>query len=441
MSYEAYALKSFYSSLLSLFSSSARQTEDTTRTRSLRVRAIEVSPDKRVGYLNEQVGFAALGKDSLGDIVQGARFDWSSSDERLLRIDDSGQATLIAPGLVWVTASSALASSRVPVLIRPSARSLQTDEEWKTDQDQLRPDGSLVAAGGDPATENGRPVGIGALFGSLIDKLAPTAHAQTLGGDSGDFLYDELWSEPRNLVGSPRNRAMESSPIGAVLPEGSNFEFSIPIIGRPGRGVPLGLSMNYNSRIWSRHGNAVTFNAVNTWPYLGFTLSFGRIVTYASGSNTKFVLIDSDGTRHYLGSGPGGTTTTYATNDGSHITYVGKATGGSLYYNNGVRKGVGLINNRLLVNSVWDSNGNYLSISYASQPSPSCNTGAGFVWKQAISSITDTLGRVISFNYDDCNNLVSITGPGLGGTSTTLVQFDYITASPSNSFSGLTVEN
>lgn len=129
LSYEAYALKSFYSSLLSLFSSSARQTEDTTRTRSLRVRAIEVSPDKRVGYLNEQVGFAALGKDSLGDIVQGARFDWSSSDERLLRIDDSGQATLIAPGLVWVTASSALASSRVPVLIRPSARSLQTDEE------------------------------------------------------------------------------------------------------------------------------------------------------------------------------------------------------------------------------------------------------------------------------------------------------------------------
>ncbi|HSE38043.1 MAG TPA: hypothetical protein VLG74_12140, partial [Blastocatellia bacterium] len=60
-SYEAYALKSFYSSLLSLFSSSAEHRED-TRTRSLRVRAIEVSPGKRVGYLNEQVGFAAIGK-------------------------------------------------------------------------------------------------------------------------------------------------------------------------------------------------------------------------------------------------------------------------------------------------------------------------------------------------------------------------------------------
>jgi hypothetical protein len=116
--------------------------------------------------------------------------------------------------------------------------------------------------------------------------------------NSGDFLYDELWSEPRNLVGSPRNRVMDASRIGSVLPDGSNFEFSVPIEGLPGRGVPLGLSMNYNSRIWSRHGSAVTFNAVNSWPYIGFTLSFGRIVTYASGSNTKFVLIDEDQTRH-----------------------------------------------------------------------------------------------------------------------------------------------
>jgi hypothetical protein len=171
-------------------------------------------------------------------------------------------------------------------------------------------------------------------------------------------------------------------------------------------------------------------------------LSFGRIATYPAGSNTKFVLIDSDGTRHYLGSGPGGTTTTYSTNDGSHVTYVGNTTSGVLYYNNGIKKSVTLRNNRLLVTSVSDSNGNYITISHSSQPTPSCNNGAGFVWKQAISSITDTLGRVITFNYDDCNNLVSITGPGLGGTTTTLVQFDYnIVWGVSNSFSGLTVEN
>jgi RHS repeat-associated protein len=207
--------------------------------------------------------------------------------------------------------------------------------------------------------------------------------------------------------------------------------------------LPLSLSLNYNSRIWSRHGtSAVTFNAVNTWPYLGFTLSFGRIVTYPAGSNTKFVLIDSDGTRHYLGSGPGGTSTTYQTNDGSHITYVGTATGGgTLYYNNGITKSVWMVNNRLLVSQIQDSNGNYITISYASQSFPSCQSGAGFQWKQAISSITDTLGRVVSFNYDSCNNLVSITGPDQGGTTSTIAQFDYNVTNVSNSFSGLTIEN
>ena len=170
-SYEAYAARSFYSSLLSLFSSSAQQRED-TGTRSLRVRAIELNPGKRVGYLNERIGFSAVGKDSLGNIVQGARFEWSSSDERLLRIDDSGQGTLIAPGLVWVTASTPLASSRAPVLVRPTVRGLQTDEEWRIDQDQLRPDGSTATTG---TTGDGRPDGLGAFLGSLIDKLAPTA--------------------------------------------------------------------------------------------------------------------------------------------------------------------------------------------------------------------------------------------------------------------------
>ena len=414
-----------------LFHPSAR-TQETTVDRTGRVSAIRIEPGKQVAYQDQHISFSAVGFDSTGGIVHGARFTWSSSDETKLQIDDLGQATAVGNGLAWVTASTRFASARVPVLVRPGARPFQTDDQWKVDQDQLRPDGTVTTGT------------VGTLIDSLMEKLVPTVHAQTSGGDSGDFLYDELWSEPRNLVGSPRNRIMDASNIGTVLPEGSNFEFSVPIESLPGRGLPLSLSLNYNSRIWSRHGSAVTFNAVNSWPYLGFSLSFGRIVTYPSGLNTKFVLIDSDGTRHYLGSGPGGAQTTYQTNDGSHITYVGTATsGGVLYYNNGTRKGVSMVNNRLLVSWMSDSNGNYISIGYASQPTP-CqdNSGkVGYIWKQAISSITDTLGRVAQFNYDCWNYLTSITGPGLNGTNVTLAQFDYALGWPSTSFSGLTVEN
>ena len=66
------------------------------------------------------------------------------------------------------------------------------------------------------------------LFNKLTEGLMLTAHAQTSGG-SGDLLYDELWSEPRNLVGSPRNRVMAASAVGnasgGTLPAGA---FSCP---------------------------------------------------------------------------------------------------------------------------------------------------------------------------------------------------------------------
>jgi YD repeat-containing protein len=433
--------------------------QETTASRTNRVSTIEVSPNKIVGYQNQAIGFAAVGRSGSGEIVQGARFNWSSSDLTKVQIDDSGQASLLAPGLVWVTASTAFASSRVPVLIRLGSRPVMSDSEWQADQNQLRPDGSIGTVGqidGAPQLNDSRerstklsskPAVYTVKSASSVRRglrtrvslAAPSPPPQASGGDSNDFLYDELWSEPRNLVGSPRNRVMDSSRIGAVLPEGSNFEFSIPIDGLAGRGIPLGLGLHYNSRVWSRHGSAVTFNAVNTWPYVGFSMSFGRIVKYGSGSGTKWVLIESNGTRRYLGSGTGGT---YQTNDGSHITYVGNSGSGTLYFNSGIKMSVTSVNNRLLVTQIRDRNGNFITISYKSQSAnQNCNSGVGYAWKQALDTVTDTLGRVISFNYDDCNNLISITAPDYGSGTQTLAQFDYQAATISNSFSGLTVEN
>ena len=124
--------------------------------------------------------------------------------------------------------------------------------------------------------------------------------------------------------------------IGSVLPEQNNFSFGIPIYSLPGRGLGAGVSLNYNSRVWSRHGSAITYNAINGWPFAGFSLGYGRIFTYGSGASTKYVLVGADGTRRYLGTGSDTTSTTYQTSDGSHITFVGsKSAGGSVYFNNG----------------------------------------------------------------------------------------------------------
>jgi YD repeat-containing protein len=386
------------------------------------VRGLDVSPAKLVAHVGQTMSFAGRPSDFAGRAVQGLRLSWTSSDPNKAAVSDLGLATFLGPGLAWITASAGAISARAPVLVLAEARQPQTDADWDAEQGRLSIDGSLSPSGG----------GFKEKLSSILDNLLPAAYAQSGGDDSGDLGFDGLWNNPANLIGNPVNRLTERTHIGNVLPESSNFNLSIPLWSLPGRGVPLNLSLAYNSQLWSLNGSSIVFNAVNTWPYVGFTLGFGRIITYASGSNTSFLLVDGDGTRHFLGTGPASQMATYTTNDGTHITYVGNAiNGGTIYYTNGASKTVQMINNRLLVAGMSDTNGNQVGLSYlSSSTTGSCNTGGAAQWHIAISSITDTLGRIITFNYDSCNNLVSITAPGIGGTAqepvtVTLAQFDY----------------
>ena len=135
---------SFGAFLKRLFSSRTSKPQETTETRSSGVRSIRINPGRQVVYLFQRIPFTAVAFNSLGDLQQGVKFIWSSSDEAKLQINDAGQATASSPGLVWVKASTAFASSSVPVLIRPGSRPIQTDIEWEHDQNQLRPDGTLT---------------------------------------------------------------------------------------------------------------------------------------------------------------------------------------------------------------------------------------------------------------------------------------------------------
>jgi RHS repeat-associated protein len=409
-------------------SKAAVQRPEKLADRIAAVSSVRVSPQRFVGYLGQSLTFTGLPAGIAGSTIQGVRFTWESADPDKVTIDEAGNARFLQPGLAHIICHAGTVSGIATVLVRPGTRQVQTDAEWNDDQNSLT--GSMTPGGDKPA--------IAGIVPGLLEKLAPTVYAQG-GGGSSDFPYDELWSEPRNLVGSPRNRAIEPARMGLVLPEGSNFEFAIPIEGLGGRGMGTSLALYYNSRVWSRHGNAVTFNAVNGWPFAGFSLGFGRILTYGSPSNTKYVLIDPNGTRHYLGAGASTTTGTYQTSDGTHITFVGSAAyGGSLYFTNGESVTITVVNNLLLPTQITEPNGNYEQIAYKSSAS-------GFA-PLAIDYVTDSLARVIQFQYDANFNLTSITAPGVGGTSqnpvtTTLAQFDYQSRSLGYNFTGLTVEN
>lgn len=161
----------------------------------------------------------------------------------------------------------------------------------------------------------------------------------------------------------------------------------------------------------------------------------------------KYLLIDPDGTRHYLGSGNWWGTNVYQTSDGSHIKFVGSAqNGGTLIYNDGTSVDITPVNNRLVPTMIIDDNGNYIQIAYK----PDCyydqsGVHCGVFPPASIDYIGDTLGRRIEFQYNSTGRLTSITAPGFGGTSQspvtrTIAQFDYESHSISYNFSGLTVE-
>jgi YD repeat-containing protein len=430
----------FFRRLLS--SKPARQ--ESLADRIAQVARLKISPLKLVAYQNQVIAFTALPTNFAGETVQGVRVEWESSNTDKVDIDDSGEAVCLQPGLAIITCRAGLIAGVAAVLVRAGHRPPQTDEEWRADQSAFGARGILPLGAGGSGTSGAR--GTASFFTSLVDRLMPTAYAQTQGYSNNDFPFDELYSESRNLVGSPRNRAIESTRTGTVLPEGSNFNMAIPIVGLGGRGLSASLTLNYNSRVWSRHGNAITFDAAESRPGPGFSIGFGRIIAYGPTNATRYLLVDADGTRRFLGMG--GTriqTVTVQTMDGSHITYTGNALyGGTLYFNDGTKVDINVINNRLLPWRITDSNGNYVTIAYKSFY---CNTNCQIcdcpIYYPALTLdyVTDTMGRIIQFNYDSYSNLTSVTAPGFAGTTRTLAQFDYQSSTISGNFSGLTVEN
>lgn len=391
---------------------SARELSMAERTAG--VTAVKVSPHKLVGYVGDSLTFVGIGTDSADQPVHGAKLTWESSHPDRLTIDDAGQATLLHPGLVRVTAHAGLAQQTVGVLIRPTQRRIQTDLEWQVDQDSF--DGSTI---GQTNAES--------LVAKLMVRLAPTASAQG-GGQGAD--YANAWP---GHVGTPPFAALEQTRLGPVMP-GNNFELPLPLVDLGGRGMATSLTAYYNSNVWGAtlgQNTTYVFDPIQSWPSPGFSLGFGRIIIYdysyydGVGWGYKYMLIDPNGTRHNLGVGSGTGSNTLETKDGSHITYVGNALGGTLYYQDGTRMTISLVNNRRLPTQITDTNGNYIQIAYK--------------WETnypgiAINYIVDTLGRVIQFNYGEwpappgSTLLTSITTP-TGG-----VTFNYQTVTMNHNF-------
>ncbi|HXT64127.1 MAG TPA: hypothetical protein VN696_13900 [Pyrinomonadaceae bacterium] len=198
------------------------------------------------------------------------------------------------------------------------------------------------------------------------------------------------WIDPQNRTGT-----------GGVDLLSNNLNFDLPLIGLSGRGLNLNLSLSYNSRIWTRAGGYVEFDAGNDSLSPGFRFNVPGLQGpyWNDQTNTYFYLfITPSGSKvelRYTGSG-----NTYESKDSSYIQLIDSGTSWLVRTSDGTQLSFTTTNGFVRCTQIKDRNGNYLTLTY---------TGGD------ISTITDTLNRVLTFNYNQpmpnepYGDLISIT--------------------------------
>ncbi|HBB90011.1 MAG TPA: hypothetical protein DC047_20600 [Blastocatellia bacterium] len=239
------------------------------------------------------------------------------------------------------------------------------------------------------------------------------------GGSGGAGGSDPFFGTART---KPEN---ETGDTGVTL--GSrNFNWSTPLVSLPGRaGLDVGISLFYNSLVWTKQGNEIQYNADHGSPAPGFQIGLPRLQArfFDTEDNAwAYVMITPSGGRVEMKQV--GSTNVYESADSTYaqLTFpnsipVVKTTDGTQYVF-GTHASV-----EWRCTKIEDRNGNYISATYDS------STGH-------LETTSDTLERVLTFHYDSNNNLQAITQPW-GNIQHTWVEFYYKTISMSFTFSGV----
>jgi YD repeat-containing protein len=238
---------------------------------------------------------------------------------------------------------------------------------------------------------------------------------------------------------SARLDASNRTGAGGVDPLSRNFNWSLPLVSLPGRaGLDLGLSLTYNSLVWTRSGDYVLFDGDWGWPAPGFRLGFpvvqGKFYD-TRAMKSAYLLVMPSGARVSLRQTA--TPTVYEAGDSSYLQLTENADGGlTLTAPGGTRMSYWPLGGAYKCTEVRDRNGNLITAAY---------NGYG-----NLAAVTDTLGRVVSFGYHADGYLKEITQVWhreveSGGTTQTVTEthrwakFDFEDAAVATNFPGLTV--
>jgi YD repeat-containing protein len=218
----------------------------------------------------------------------------------------------------------------------------------------------------------------------------------------------------------PRNR-----PGNGMLTR--DAAWSVPLLSLPGRnGLDLGLALSYSSMVWTRSGPYIYFDEDNGFPSPGFRLGFPTVqrkVFDAQTARNTYLFITPAG--HRIELRQVGSSNIYEAADSSYLQLTENGTSLLVRSTDGTQLRFTEANGEYRCTQIKDRNGNYIAITY---------DALGH-----ITNVSDTLGRVIVFNYDSNANLLSITQSWNGQPSHQWVSFGWGTRTMQSSFSGAAV--
>jgi hypothetical protein len=224
----------------------------------------------------------------------------------------------------------------------------------------------------------------------------------------------------------------------------------IPLINLPGRGLDLSLTLFYNSQVWSQVYSEYLgkfifkYNADGDWPAPGANIGFGKLIFPEGG-----MLIQPNGTRIPLtdpiyervnGVPTGRVTAKFADGSGGsvecppasngckrpgHIVTVKLPNGRHTEF---ITKAIpnletnpNLEANVYYPQRIFDVHSNFIKIDYLLD-------AQGNVILPYIKTITDTVGRVVEFVYDQAGGPpVAIKGPDTNSGTRIYARFNYRT--------------
>ncbi|HYX72862.1 MAG TPA: hypothetical protein VE732_08825, partial [Nitrososphaera sp.] len=411
--------------------------------REAQVSRIQIYPGDVTIRVGQKATFSAVAYDSEDNAISGIRFIWRGYDVERSRpapVSPRGDFKARIKGSFTVTAEAAGQQSQVAVTV------LEGERRASSDQVTIREVSTrdVPAAEARLSNKAGGETHASHALTSRSRKTAKTSLARAASAAAlipTALLTGSYWDDTNyTSADDPSNQV--GAPLGAPADSGAgsgNFQLTAPVLSLAGRGIDLSLGLVYNSRLWNKAGSEISYDIDRSWPAPGWNLGFGKVL--GMGVYNGSMLVDADGTRHsYSGTvtvGPNQNYTDFVghTTDGTFIDYKHHTgLGGALTYAeakfpNGTIIEYGVQGTQAMYPTrITDANGNYLTITYRNNMGPE------------IQTITDTLGRVITFNYDANNLLTAITAPGLtSGTTRTLVRLHYKTLTLNYGFSGLTV--